>query len=454
MILYPKDGGQNLNYLSMVLLTKNTSNLPIFGPIWNLIVSILGYVMNWIYLFLDKIGIPNIGLAIILFTLVTRIIIFPTSIKQQKSSRMMQLMQPELKAIQEKYKNKTDNASMMAQQAEMKALYEKYGTSMTAGCLPLLLQMPIIFALYRIIMNIPAYVPSVKAVYENVVTAIGTSGDVLNKLISFGTENGLDTVLKTVHNFGVEGGYEAAAQSNFVIDFLYKLNPTQWEGLANVFPDAANVINTAAQESAAINNFLGWNLSTAPSAYGLVPNRYWLIPLLAGLTQWLSTVLMQKQNGAVADGNDQSAQMMKSMNIMMPLMSVWFCFSFASGIGLYWIASAVFMILQQLIMNWYFGRKSNEEILQESMAKANAKRAKKGLPPIDEKSVENRIKNMQSKMDSDEKKRMDVIAKQVSKTKESTEYYNKNAKPGSLASKANMVQMYNEKNEKKNDKKN
>ena len=137
--------GENLNYL--ILLTKNTWNFPIFGPIWNFIVTFLGLVMNSIYSFLDQIGIPNIGLAIILFTLVTRIILFPTSLKQQKSSRMMQIMQPEIKAVQEKYKNMTDQASMMAQQTEMRAIYEKYGTSMTAGCLPLVLQMPIIFAL-------------------------------------------------------------------------------------------------------------------------------------------------------------------------------------------------------------------------------------------------------------------------------------------------------------------
>ncbi|WP_331657182.1 membrane protein insertase YidC, partial [Oribacterium sinus] len=130
---------------NLIILTKNTSNLPLFGPIWNLIVSALGWIMNWIYLFLDGIGIPNIGLAIILFTLVTRILLFPTSLKQQKSSRMMQIMQPEIRAVQEKYKNKTDNASMMAQQTEMKAIYEKYGTSMTAGCLPLFLHMQIIF---------------------------------------------------------------------------------------------------------------------------------------------------------------------------------------------------------------------------------------------------------------------------------------------------------------------
>ena len=436
---------------NLIILTKNTSNLPLFGPIWNLIVSALGWIMNWIYLFLDGIGIPNIGLAIILFTLVTRILLFPTSLKQQKSSRMMQIMQPEIRAVQEKYKNKTDNASMMAQQTEMKAIYEKYGTSMTAGCLPLFLQMPIIFALYRIIMNIPAYVPSVKAVYESVSTAIGGSS-AAQSLLDFGKANGMESILKTLHNLGLDdpSKYNADAVHNFVIDFLYKLNPAQWAKLPEIFPSATQVIQQAAAKSTEINSFLGLNLSTAPSAYGFTPNIYWLIPILAGLSQWASTLLMQKQTMPTAtEEGDQSQQMMKSMNVMMPLMSVWFCFSFASGIGLYWIASSVFMLLQQLILNWYFGKKSNEELLQDAMAKANEKRVKKGLPPIDEKTVENRLKLMQAKEDSEEKNRMEKIAKQNLKTKESTDYYNQNAKEGSLASKANMVQLYNEKHEKK-----
>ena len=95
-----------MDFLSLVVLTKNTSTIPILGPIWNIIVNVLGVIMNVIYLSLEKIGIGNIGLAIIIFTLVMRIILFPTSLNQQKSSRMMQIMQPEMKAIQDKYKNK------------------------------------------------------------------------------------------------------------------------------------------------------------------------------------------------------------------------------------------------------------------------------------------------------------------------------------------------------------
>lgn len=440
-----------MDTFNLILLTKNTSTLPILGPVWNLIVSVLGAIMNTIYNSLEYVGIGNIGLAIIIFTIVMRIILFPTSFRQQKSSRMMQLMQPEMKAIQEKYKNKTDNASMMAQQEEMKALYEKYGTSMTGGCLPLLLQMPIIFALYRIIMNIPAYVPSVYNIYVNVLNAIGGSS-AAQKLVEFGTSNKLESILKQLNNLGVgeDTTYSAEQVSNLIIDFLYKLNPSQWDSLAVTFPDAADKINLAATQAENINNFLGINLSTAPSSMGFVPNVYWIIPILAGLFQYLSTKLMSSTNQAMAEGNDQSAQMMKSMNLMMPLMSVWFCFTFASGIGLYWCASSAVMILQQIFLNNYFQKISDKDMIEMSLAKANAKRAKKGLPPIDERLVENRIKAAKEKAEVTENNRMEVIAKQSVKTKESTEYYNNNAAPGSLASKANMVRLYNEKNEKKN----
>lgn len=440
-----------MDYLSLVVLTKNTSAIPVLGPIWNLIVNILGAIMNVIYGSLEAIGVGNIGLAIIIFTLVMRLLLFPTSLKQQKSSRMMQIMQPEIKAIQEKYKNKTDNASMMAQQEEMKAVYEKYGTSMTGGCLPLLLQMPIIFALYRIIMNIPAYVPHVYSIYENVLNAIGGS-TAAQKLVDFATDNGMKSTLTQLHNLGVgeSTSYTTEQVGNFIIDLLYKLNPSQWTALQGVFTDAnaVSAIQTAAEQSSHINNFLGINLSTSPISMGYVPTVYWIIPILAGVLQYISAKLMSKQNAGMADGNDQSAQMMKSMNLMMPLMSVWFCFTFASGIGLYWCASSFFMIIQQLLMNQYFGKFTDQELLQASMEKTNQKRAKKGLPPIDEKAVEKRIEKAKSMAAATEENRMAVIAKQSAKTKESTEYYNKNAAPGSLASKANMVQMYNEKQEK------
>ena len=139
-----------------VLLTRTGG---ILGPI----ASILGWVMDRLFAITGVFGIENIGLCIILFTIVVKLLMLPLTIKQQKSSKLMAVMQPELQAIQKKYKGKeNDQKAMMMMQTESKAVYEKYGTSMTGGCLPLLIQLPIILALYRVIYNIPAYVNTVR----------------------------------------------------------------------------------------------------------------------------------------------------------------------------------------------------------------------------------------------------------------------------------------------------
>ena len=134
----------------------------ILGPI----AMLLGHIIEWIYDILEMCGIQNIGLSIILFTLVTKIILFPLTLNQQRFTKVNQIMQPEMNKIQKKYRNKRDQASMLKQQEEMNALYEKYGASPTSGCLPLLIQMPILLALYRVVMDIPTYIPKVYEAYE------------------------------------------------------------------------------------------------------------------------------------------------------------------------------------------------------------------------------------------------------------------------------------------------
>ena len=199
-----------------------------------------------------------------------------------------------------------------------------------------------------------------------------------------------------------------------------------------------------------MNSFLGINLAAQPFDGSFVPNLAWLIPILAGLSQYLSTKLMMNTNPSSAGDENQAAQMMKSMNVTMPLMSVFFCFTFPAAVGIYWVASSVFQILQQLIVNKYLNSMDLDQLIAENVAKANKKREKKGLPPQQiTQNATAKLKNMQIEAEKEEKKRAEKLEKNDELVKESTAYYNKDAKPGSLASKAGMVAKYNEKHNNK-----
>lgn len=402
--------------------------------------EILGLIMDAIFRFTSLFGVMNIGVCIILFTLIVKVLMFPLTVKQQKFSKMNTVMQPELQAIQKKYKGKSDQESMMKMNVETKAVYEKYGVSMTGGCLQLVIQLPILLALYQVIYHIPAYVNSVGSVFY----------DITDKLLSTVGGN-LQTLAGQLNEFATAHSVSMSMISNFateptnskVVDFLYKLNPAQWQLLQDQYP----VIETSSIELIErMNSFLGINLATTPWQ-GFMPNIGWILPVLAGLSQWYSTRLMSSTQ-SLSDDNP-SASMMKQMNIMMPLMSVFFCFTLPSGIGIYWIAQSVFMIIQQWIINRHLSNIDIDEMVKKNMEKANAKRAKKGLPPQKiTQSATVSLKQMQADEAKREKELEEKKARTAAQVKESTEYYNKDPKPGSLAAKAAMVKKYNEKHNK------
>ena len=402
--------------------------------------EILGLIMDAIFRFTSLFGVMNIGVCIIFFTLIVKVLMFPLTVKQQKFSKMNTVMQPELQAIQKKYKGKSDQESMMKMNVETNAVYEKYGVSMTGGCLQLVIQLPILLALYQVIYHIPAYVNSVGSVFY----------DITDKLL--GTVGGnLQTLAGQLNEFATAHSVSMSMISNFateptnskVVDFLYKLNPAQWQLLQDQYP----VIETSSIELIErMNSFLGINLATTPWQ-GFMPNIGWILPVLAGLSQWYSTRLMSSTQN-LSDDNP-SASMMKQMNIMMPLMSVFFCFTLPSGIGIYWIAQSVFMIIQQWIINRHLSNIDIDEMVKKNMEKANAKRAKKGLPPQKiTQSATVSLKQMQADEAKREKELEEKTARTAAQVKESTEYYNKDPKPGSLAAKAAMVKKYNEKHNK------
>ena len=412
-----------------MFLTRSTT--PIIGQV----AYVLGLVMDFLFRFTSKFGITNIGLSIILFTIIINLLMWPLTVKQQKSSRLMSVMQPELQAIQKKYKGKTDQVSVMRMQAETKAVYSKYGTSMTGSCGTMLIQLPILFALYQVIYRIPAYVPSVYKVFQTAADAVMG-------------QNGFIEVMNGIGPKIMPQLAEGATVNN-VIDFLYKFTPAQWGSLEEAFPAIAQTLAAVSADIEKMNYFLGVNLATAPFQ-GWIPNPAWLIPVLAALVQWYSVKLMTATQPTANTANDDNpmAQQMKSMNTMMPLMSLFFCFTLPAGIGVYWVASGICRMIQQIIINNQLSKMDVDEIVRANVEKANEKAIKEGKNPQELKSKTDRllrdVRRTEQKAENEEaalKTKMEMNAKHV---QDSTAYYNRNAKPGSLAAKANMVAMYDE----------
>ena len=414
-----------------MVLTKAGS---ILGPI----ATVLGYVMDILFRFTSSFGVFNVGLCIILFTIVMKTLMIPLTIKQQKTTKLMSVMNPEIQAIQKKYKGKSDQESMQRQNVEIQAVYEKYGTSMTGGCLPLLIQMPILLALYRVIYNIPAYVPSVRVYFDNVVTPLMGQADYAQKL-------------QEITNIATACGGKLDkfdfTNANRLVDMLYKFSTSQWGELQALFPAISDVIGQNAAVVERMNTFLGLNMAEAPAGTVLRMDH----PGSCGSVQWFSTKLMSgNQPSTSADAENPMAQSMKTMTTTMPLFSAFICITMPAGLGIYWIATSVVTIIQQLIVNAYMDKVNIDDMIAKNLEKVNKKRAKQGLPPA--KVTQNAtaslkaIKAEEEKEKAAEEVKKEKIAKQI---EESSKYYNTNAKPGSLASKAAMVQKYNEAHDKR-----
>ena len=463
-----KSGG---NELSGIILTQYDG--AIIGPI----AKLLGYIMEGIFFVLDAIGIPNVGLSIILFTVVIYLLMMPLTIKQQKFSKLSAKMNPELQAIQAKYKDKKDNDSMMAMNAETQAVYAKYGVSPTGSCVQLLIQMPILFALYRVIYAMPAYVGK-----------IGDTFRVLaDKIISvdngkFLQSSGVETITRTVEMYG-KGITEGTNVQNGIVDVLnmlsstdintvaehYGLSALQFEGeyILSQLNAAGEVVSRGLIDT--YNNFLGINIGNSPSymvsqAWNAENGIQWLgiivaliIPVLSALTQWINTKLMPQSSSTTDNKNKTDTQRsmeqsMKMMNTMMPIMSAFFCYTLPAGMGLYWIAGSVVRSIQQVAINKYIDKMDIDALIKKNEAKRDEKLRKAGIDP---KTV-NKYANINTKNVNSNKPSMSSKANVKPMTQEerdaamkkSTDYYNNNAKPGSIAAKANMVKQYNEKNNK------
>ena len=426
--------------------------------------------MNYIFEFIDFIGIPNTALAISLFTIIIYMLMMPMTIKTQKFSKLSQKMNPEIQAIRDKYNGRKDNESMMAMNEETSAVYAKYGVSPTGGCLQLIIQMPILFALYRVIYSMPAYIDKMGNAFRELAKVIFKADGA-----SFITGSETSTISTVVAQYGkaITSGGDETAVINGIVDVLNKLSTTdmatvaEYYGLYDIQYLGQNVLTTISSTGEKVlglidqyNNLFGMNISNSPriliSEAWAADEKNWMIiigailfPILSAVTQWINVLLQPKQpTDNKKDANDQSAMMqnyMKGMNYLMPLMSAYFSFILPAAMSFYWIVGAIFRAIQQIVINKHLDKmdiegqiEKNKEKYAEKMKKRNAYlEAMQKNGSINTKNIRGYGSNAGSSSDSVKNSSSSTT------TKSSTA-----AKPGSLAAKANMVREYNEKNNK------
>ena len=265
------------------------------------------------------------GVAIILFTLATKIILLPFQLKSKKSMMRMNRMNGRIQEIQKKYAN---NQAKMSE--EMQKLYAEEGVNPMSGCLWSFLPLPILIALYSIIRQPITHFMMLKT-------------DVLEGLISKATAAGVD--MSNIVNAKDATQLTPYGQINLVnvVNSMPEIQPEGWINMNYQFLG----LDLTATPWDAVKNF-----AFTGAVIGLI-----LIPILAGLFQlFMSMYTMKTQNQQGAGANS-----MKSMMYMMPLMSVYIGFIMPAALGVYWIAQSVFSLIQEVIMTKFFNKRMEEE---------------------------------------------------------------------------------------------
>jgi YidC/Oxa1 family membrane protein insertase len=455
--------------------------------------------MQGIFFVLDKIaslygGTPNIGVAIIIFTVVIYLLMLPLTYKQQKFSKMSAIMNPEIQAIQAKYKGTKDPDQMQAMQQETNAVYAKYGVSPSGSCLQLAIQMPILFALYRVIYAIPAYVPMVKNEFMalvNTMMGINANGAMTESDTFVASFQQLQTMSSAaaykkqfkdlglidkngiIANIGDKvqelmiNSPDAAANiettRNSFIDVLNRASSNDWASLSKAFPDFSTLVDSTNAALAKYNLFLGINIGYSPldtikSSWATrADNSTWfllilvavMIPLLAALTQWVGIKLAPNaQQNTTTPGQEENPMMssMKMMNTFMPIMSAVFCFTLPAGMGIYWIVGAVVRSVQQIAINKIIDKMDIDQVIAKNTEKYNEKLKKKGLLG---QGIAGKANNNTKYVNPYAKSSRANNLNNANASKPANVKNNDKISSGSsIASKARMVKDYNEKNNK------
>lgn len=396
---------------------------------------LLGEILSFIYDVLNKIGIVNIGVAIILFTFIIRLCLFPLMFKQNKSTKVMNYIQPEINKVTKKYKGKRDQESLIAQQRETKAIQDKYGISMTSGCLTSLLQLPIFLALYRVIQNVPAYVDKVYNLYHPIAKTIYDNPDAIQKLTEFQNEN---ASLKVVT---LEPG-----NIDTIIDVLAKFSADTWDKFSALFGNQGAVVDAINANVDEINHaysFIGGiNLTSVP---GFALTAALAIPILSMVFQFLSMHATPQQSTGDPAQQASMKTMRMVMNIM-PIMSFFVCINVPAGVGLYWAAGSFISFITSVVINYYYNHCDMEKVVEKCKTKAekkNAKKKKKGKKSFMEK-LQEAAYGQQEEPKVNNNVANASLKSYNSNTMKAGSNNNVQYRAGSLASKANAMQRYND----------
>ncbi len=287
--------------------------------IFDFIAKPLGQFLYFVY---NTIAFKNYGLAIIIFTIVIKLVLLPLTIKQYRSTAKMQEIQPLIEDIQRRYKNDKEKMNQ-----ELMKLYQEHKYNPAGGCLPLLIQMPILFSLYWVINQPLRFI-------------LNKTPEQINKLIEYVTETVGKVTMGSSREIGV---------LNYFNEHISELS---------------NVSDLLKPEELINLKFLGINLGLIPKfdvklLFGSQMAVYLpllAIPLLAVTTTFISSKLMTPK-ASEKSKSDTASTTQNTMAMIGPLMTLLFSFQLPAGVGLYWIASNLFQIFQQLYINEYVMKK-------------------------------------------------------------------------------------------------
>ena len=321
--------------------------LGFFSSIMDIINVPLGLILQGIYWVLG-----NYGWSILVFALLAKLLLLPSSIKGQKNQLRMQAIQPKMKRLADKYHNDNRNPKY---QEELQALYAEEGYNPMSGCLPTLIQLPLIFGLWNVIRQPLTYICnfSDNNLYQAVKTMVESSSD-----------NAAVVKLRELFSTYIADGkfaeYGDKLQKSLDLNQIYiadaiNSNRTSIDGL-----------NEAIQQKSVIDTeFMGINLGETASAHGLW-SWFILIPIIAALSSFLVSFLSMRMNRQKNGENaDPTAKSMNMMMYMMPLLSLWIGYTMNFGVALYWIANNLLSLGQTILLPRLIKKKEEVKPVKE-----------------------------------------------------------------------------------------